>query len=240
MSDAPEAAAPPRGRLARLSPAHGWPSFWTEIAIVVLGVLIALGAQQAVDGWNAQSETAEFRQALDGEIAYNLAQYRERMKQAPCLARRLDQLDAWQRDVRDDKRSGIAGTIGRPVLYPPRNTVWPMGTNGVANRIPLKERLVYADLADTAALQMRLGQSEIDVWRELWSYEGSTAPTPAEVKRLHSLILSARALDRSIRANAVDSTEQARQVLGVGPSAEPSYALSFTGLCPPLRFTKGA
>ncbi len=33
-------------RLRFLKPVNGWPGFLTELAIVVLGVLIALGAQQ--------------------------------------------------------------------------------------------------------------------------------------------------------------------------------------------------
>lgn len=237
MCEASDAATPRRSRLVRLSPAHGWPSFWTEITVVVLGILIALGAQQAVDAWNARSDTIEFRKALDGEIAYNLAQYRERATQADCLKRRLDQLETWQRSWRDGRGSRIVGAIGRAMSYPPRSTVWPMGVDGLANRIPLKERLVYADLADTALLQIRLASVETEVWRSLWSYDGAATLSAEEVNRLRGLILSARTLDRSIRLNAVDATDQARRVLGIEPAAEPAHPLSATGLCPPLRFT---
>ena len=35
-------------RFALPKPIHGWRAFWGEVGIIVLGVLIALGAQQLV------------------------------------------------------------------------------------------------------------------------------------------------------------------------------------------------
>lgn len=242
--EAPAPAAPPtsppawRGRLGRLSPAHGWPSFFTELVVVVLGILLALGAQQAADWWNNRNDTIEFRAALDEEIAGNLAQYRERLKQADCTKQRLDQLEAWQRDWRDGKGSGIEGEIGRPLAYPPANTIWPMGANGVANRIPLDQRSVYAYLSDMSAGYLQLATMEMEVWRGLLAYDSATRLSPEEVNRLRGLILSARALDKSIRLNAGYAMQAGTEGLGIKIPKDPSYPLSLTGLCTPLRFTK--
>ena len=60
MNEAPEAAQPTtsapqparRSRWQRFSPSMGWPAFWSEILIVVLGVVIALAANEAVEDWN--------------------------------------------------------------------------------------------------------------------------------------------------------------------------------------------
>lgn len=41
-----------RSRWQRFSPSMGWPAFWSEILIVVLGVVIALAANEAVEEWN--------------------------------------------------------------------------------------------------------------------------------------------------------------------------------------------
>ena len=94
-------------------------------------------AQQAVDWWNNRNDVIAFRAALDDEVAGNLAQYRERMKQNECIKNRLDMLDAWQRDWREGKGRTIDGEIGRPLAYPPVNVIWPMGANGVAICLPL-------------------------------------------------------------------------------------------------------
>ena len=48
----PAETASRRSRWQRFSPSMGWPAFWSEILIVVLGVVIALGANEAVEEWN--------------------------------------------------------------------------------------------------------------------------------------------------------------------------------------------
>ena len=45
-------AAAQRPRWRRFSPSMGWRAFWSEIVIVVLGVVIALAANEAVQDWN--------------------------------------------------------------------------------------------------------------------------------------------------------------------------------------------
>ncbi len=234
-----EPQSPPpawRGRLGRLSPAHGWPSFFTELVTVILGVFLALGAQQAVDWWNNRNDVIAFRAALDDEVAGNLAQYRERMKQNECIKNRLDMLDAWQRDWREGKGRAIDGEFGRPLAYPPVNVIWPMGANGVANRIPLEPRSIYAYLANQSDGIVQLATIEMEIWQGLFAYEGATRLSPEEVNRLHGLIRSARSIDRSIRLNIESSMEAAQQGLNIKAAEEPTYPLSLSGVCEPLVF----
>jgi hypothetical protein len=63
----------PMRRLHLIKPPNGWPDFINELVIVVLGVLIALGAQELLNKWNARRDLDEFRSAVDQEIADNLA-----------------------------------------------------------------------------------------------------------------------------------------------------------------------
>ena len=55
-------------RLTKLEPPHGWNAVFWELAIVTIGVLIALGAQQFADSINRRSEVrqlcAQFRSLL--------------------------------------------------------------------------------------------------------------------------------------------------------------------------------
>jgi len=235
-----QTAPPPawRGRLGRLSPAHGWQSFWTEIVVVVLGILIALGAQQTVDWWNARRDTAEFRAALNDELGYNLARYRERVKQAECTTRRLDELEAWWREWRDGNGPGIEGSLGRPLAYPPSRVVWLSGAENITKNMPLEERNGYAALHDGAVDYVELALIELAVWRDLQAYDSATQLSPEEVNRLRGLILSARSIDRSMRGNASGAIEGAAQMLRVKPSAQPVYPLSMTGLCEPLKLVR--
>ena len=64
-------------------PLHGWREFAGEVGIIVLGVLIALGAEQLIETIRSRSEVAQFRSAVDHELASDLAAYRYRIEQEP-------------------------------------------------------------------------------------------------------------------------------------------------------------
>jgi hypothetical protein len=61
-------------------PAKGWRAFAGEVGVIVLGVLIALGAQQAAETVNERREAAETRATLTNEIG----------SQALCSSRRWE------------------------------------------------------------------------------------------------------------------------------------------------------
>ena len=54
-------------------PLHGWRQFAGEVGIIVLGVLIALGAEQVVETLHWRHEVSLFRSSVDHEIANNLS-----------------------------------------------------------------------------------------------------------------------------------------------------------------------
>ena len=63
-----------------------------EVGVIVLGVLIALAAQQAAQSVNERREAAETRVTLTGEIEESLAVLELRRAAQPCIDRRLKQL----------------------------------------------------------------------------------------------------------------------------------------------------
>jgi len=65
-------------------PLHGWREFAGEVGIIVLGVLIALGAEQAIQAIHSQREVAQFRSAVDLELATTLAAYRIGLIRSPA------------------------------------------------------------------------------------------------------------------------------------------------------------
>jgi hypothetical protein len=76
-------------------PLHGWRALAGEVGIIVVGVLIALSAEQFVEGWHWRAQAADARTALRAEIGTdNLPQAYTRLAIAPCLSAQLDQLDA--------------------------------------------------------------------------------------------------------------------------------------------------
>jgi hypothetical protein len=54
-------------------PLHGWRAFAGEVGIIVVGVLIALGAEQVVQSFTWHRDVRDFRAAVDTELDFNLA-----------------------------------------------------------------------------------------------------------------------------------------------------------------------
>ena len=81
-------------KLSMPKPLHGWRAFAGEVGVIVLGVLLALGAQQVAEAVNERREAAETRATLTGEIEESLAVLELRRAAQPCIDRRLKELRA--------------------------------------------------------------------------------------------------------------------------------------------------
>jgi hypothetical protein len=75
-------------------PWHGWREFLKEYVIIVIGVLTALGAEQAVEWWHVQSEIREARESLHEEIAADATTAAFTMEEDRCLGLSLDKYEA--------------------------------------------------------------------------------------------------------------------------------------------------
>lgn len=88
-------------RLLKLKPPHGWNAVAWELVIVTVGVLLALGAQQAAETFNQRRTAADTRVALTNEVQETLALLELRRAAQPCIDNRLKELrvlvDQWGR-----------------------------------------------------------------------------------------------------------------------------------------------
>lgn len=74
------------------TPVHGWRALLGEVGIIVLGVLIALGAQQLVSTLHDRSVASETRSDVTAELNDGLASVALRGMAEPCIDRRLGEL----------------------------------------------------------------------------------------------------------------------------------------------------
>ena len=81
-------------RLVRLKPPHGWNTVAWELAIVTLGVLIALAAQQIVETLRDRGTAAETRAEVTDELNSDLMSMVLRQSSEQCIERRLTELRA--------------------------------------------------------------------------------------------------------------------------------------------------
>ena len=75
-------------------PLHGWRAFVGEVGIIVIGVLIALGAEQVVEAIHDRQVAEETRASLKGEIEANLGSMQVRAGFEQCIGRRLSEVHA--------------------------------------------------------------------------------------------------------------------------------------------------
>ena len=74
-------------------PIHNLREFFKEVGTIVLGVSIALAAEQTVEYFHWRNQVAQAREALRAEITVIDEFYVWRLAIAPCLNRRLDKVE---------------------------------------------------------------------------------------------------------------------------------------------------
>lgn len=70
-------------------PPHGWRGLFWEVAVVVVGVLLALGAQQIADTLYWRSQAANAKQNIEAELLEHERDGYERRAVLPCLKNQL-------------------------------------------------------------------------------------------------------------------------------------------------------
>ena len=97
--------------LRKPKPVHGLRDFLKEVGIIVLGVSIALAAEQAVENWRQHRQYAEARRAMYAELSANLTNIRQRRKNIVCTVQRMHDIDV----ILDRAQSGqpVEAWIGR-------------------------------------------------------------------------------------------------------------------------------
>lgn len=150
-----------RSRWRRLSPSMGWPAFWSEILIVVLGIVIALAANEAAEQWNWRNKVAEAETRLDGDIIWVFLWSAEKSVSQPCVDA---QLAAMARNVLESADATtpipVVTTLDREQLVrmpmrPYRFPVWDaLVADGTASRFSTQKQAFLGRLSDGMALAL--------------------------------------------------------------------------------------
>jgi ribosome modulation factor len=224
-------------RITLPKPLHGWRQLAGEVGIIVLGVLIALAAQQIVESANQRSQVRQLRTALDNEIGYGLAAYGYRVSQDECLHARLAGLEQWLDGWRDGKARVLTGPIGGPRSGPAHTSVWASRDPSVMSHMPLHVKLTYSAIYDEFANLEVQRLDERMTWLEIAQFDKARRLDDAAMMKLQGLIFRARWRAANITDNSQYIEELARKM---GISAEKSAypPPDTTEFCAPI-FPKG-
>lgn len=209
-------------------------AFLAEISVIVVGIAIALGGEQVIEWFHWRGVVAETRQALNHELAFDLGVVQTRTDQAPCMARRLAELDT----VFAKHASGRSVLLKRPFGQPEtphlRTSVWETAiADQSVSHMPLDIKLRYAALYEAIDWLRERTTEERDAWTRLNLVDDQKIMLDQDWAALHQWKAHAAAIGEKIndallpvsKDNASSEVFSARAA-GLGVKAEP---FSMTG-----------
>lgn len=214
-------------------PLHGWREFAGEVGIIVVGVLIALGAEQLIVANHWRHQVADYRQALRSEIAYDIGTHRYRIAENRCVTARIDALDRWLESWRHGHPIALSGPIGLPSSLSIYTGVWSSRNAELESHMSLDERLTYSRLYDDFANNEVHRLAERQVWTALADYDHATDLDHGDLMRLQGLITQARLRQQRFTSNA-EGYFAAASKLGIEPKSAPDWEPPMPDMCQPL------
>lgn len=109
-------------------PLHGWRAFAGEVGIIVLGVLIALGAEQLVTIFHERSTSIDARNSVRAEIGANLHLLMGRVEVESCIERRLDEIGQLLAQTGEGVPRPHPSWISRPTFWVTGSSNWQAAT----------------------------------------------------------------------------------------------------------------
>lgn len=180
-------------------PLHGWREFVGEVGIIVLGVLIALGAEQAIEGVHDRQVAAQSRRDVRDEVGWNLGFYRSRIIESSCVAARLAELSkiVEQGTVPKD----TVKWVGRPLVFAPFAERWRAVTSSARTAMfpAVEQGRLDAIYAIFQSIEQE-SRNEQDAWTGLDTIEQLDGPIDAGTRfALLRALQQARETDATIR-----------------------------------------
>ena len=185
-------------------PWRGWPEFVKEIGTIVIGVLIALAAEQVVEQlhWRHAAEqarvdlAADYRRTLRAIGAHDAA--------GACVRRRIEELR-----VIVDKAEADGRLPAIPVIDQPPGFAWAFGgwdelvSNQTLAHLPKGETARYSAQAAYVTYLAKMRDAERDDWGVIGSMSGPARDlSHAEAANLRATLGRVLSEDAWLRTNA--------------------------------------
>lgn len=181
-------------------PVHSWRELLTEIGVVVIGVCIALAAEQTVEWVHWRHQAAEARSVVSGEIASNIAGSIDIMRGKDCTEARLDALEAMLAAAAQTGRLPPLGEINQPPARLFIHGAWDsFVASQAASHLDSAELANIGDHYAYGDQATRVQQEMLDAWSGLEALVGPGRATDArEIAALQNQISQARGLNREL------------------------------------------
>lgn len=156
---------------------NGWRDFLKEVGIIVLGVLIALGAEQIVIAAREREASLDARSSVRSEIADNLHKLMGRVDVQPCIERRLQEVGDLLARTADGVPNPRPSWISRPTLWSLPSSNWQAATAaGRAALLSHDDQLQFGGYFAGFDFLVREQEREQVAWAHLRGLENWTGP----------------------------------------------------------------
>lgn len=215
--------------IGKLIPRQGWRVFIGEVGVIVLGVLIALVAQQVAENWQWRQTVERTKTDLNAQISAAIANSAERAAVDPCLSQRLSELATkvaasrgeWkgdpyilpgERSVKEVVRYAVSGVYRTPERGFP-DDVWQQAkAGGVLSHMTPTDIALYADAFSGVSSLRSSSEPEQELQAEL-SFLAFDGPlSPSDRARALSTISKLDQINRNTLNNASLLVEAAKAV----------------------------
>jgi hypothetical protein len=171
--------------------AKTWKEFFIELGTVVLGILIALSLEQAVENWREHRQYREAREAMRSELGFDIFNMsRRRTELSPCIARRIGEIGALLDQADQGKSFPPPSWIGDATSYRVRFSAEPeIGRSGLFT--PDEQQRFGALYAWLHAVDVDQDH-ERDAWARLRALEGHGRLSPELASKLRLALAEAR------------------------------------------------
>ena len=182
-------------------PLHGWRAFVGEVGIIVLGVLIALGAEQVAETIHNRRVAADTRQSVKEELETGLGALSLRNTAEPCIARRLAELRSilvqWARNGTFKAPSWVAQAPGFGIEFSAYQAS--LGSGRIA-LLPSEEQFRIGSMMERLHSFSDIQNQEVDQWAKLRLLQaGPDVLTSTDRTMIWEALETASTLDYSAR-----------------------------------------
>lgn len=153
-------------------PPHDWRTLVGEVAVIVIGILIALSAEEVLSSVHERHDAAEAEEVIRGEIGYNLGRLRLRLQTRPCIDRRIAEIQRILDNAAARPDIATPNWIGRPIYSTFERNRWEAESGAARTALIDKEKLsnyavIYAQMENIES-EMKIEQTD---WAKLRSLE---------------------------------------------------------------------
>lgn len=221
-------------------PIHTSREFLKEVGIIVLGVLIALAAEQTVEKLHERTIASEARETIRAEARLDLGFMRDdRVLEQECIDHRLDQIGALLARARDGALDQPPSWIGRPQTAPMFMERWRSAlASGRTSLLSAREQERYGQLYGLFERYDQHEAHEQQIWADLRGLENwqGALGAPARLAFAQSL-QQARYEAWDLRYTAAYAL-RAGADLGIEPAPSNAGTAAATPVCLPMNTSR--